>query len=196
MEQLDFIRNAGETRRFHTWPVLREQRVDAHSWNVAMLLYAMYGQIEPGITIPLLMAGLTHDMAEHIVGDLPAPAKRNMDQRLELKGAQTFRSAWNEMEQDILKTVALDFEDQLTIDEMRMLKLADAMEGALYCVRERAMGNALIAPCYLNFMSYINGEMQHEGDEVPYEDEPKTRADMEWDVRSYIKTQWGIYDGS
>ena len=37
MEQLDFILNGGETIRYHTTPTLRNQRVDSHSFNVAML---------------------------------------------------------------------------------------------------------------------------------------------------------------
>ncbi len=161
-----------------------------------MLLYLMYGQLEPGIRVPLLMAGMTHDMAEHRVGDLPAPAKRDMDKRLDLKGAQTFRAAWNDMEQDILKEVAFNFEESLSVDELRMLKLADAMEGALYCIRERAMGNTLITPCYLNFAKYIDGEMSEQSEQRDGNTDPATHADMEWEVRNYIHTQWSIANAS
>lgn len=180
MEQLDFIRNGGETRRFHTVPVLRQQTVAEHSFHVAMLLFTLYGQSEPGVTVPLLMAGLTHDLAEHIVGDLPAPAKRNMGERLELKGTQTFRAAWGDMENELLDGVALSWETELSVEQLRMLKVADAMEGMLYCVRERAMGNQLITPCYLNFLDYTSQLLS----------EP---TDMEQEVYAYICTQWEIY---
>jgi 5'-deoxynucleotidase YfbR-like HD superfamily hydrolase len=178
MEQLDFIRNGGETRRFHTIPVLRHQTVAEHSFHVTMLLWTMYGQEEPGITIGLLMAGMTHDLAEHRVGDLPAPAKRKMEDYLELKGVETFRSAWGRMEQDILREQELDWEHALTADELRKLKLADAMEGALYCIRERAMGNTLIVPCFLNFRTYISDEISEHAGEL--------------DVFNYITTQWEL----
>jgi len=89
MEQLDFLRNAGETVRFHTMPILRPQNIAEHSWHLTMLLYLMYGQTDPGITFELLMAGLTHDMAEHQTGDLPAPAKRAMDERLEIASSSS-----------------------------------------------------------------------------------------------------------
>lgn len=196
MEQLDFIRNAGETRRFHTWPVLREQNVAAHSWHVTMLVYLMYGQDEPGIRPVMMMAALTHDMAEWKVGDIPSPAKRTMEDYLQLKGAQTFRQAWGDMEQNILKEQSFDFEGMLTVEELRMLKIADAMEGALYCIRERMMGNVLIVPCYLNFIKYIEQELGERGnDDVPFPGEEKEDP-MEWQVYDYITTQWELANGS
>lgn len=191
MEQIEFVRNAGETRRFHTWPMLREQNVAAHSWHVTMILWLLYGQCEPGIRMPLMMAGLTHDAPEWLVGDLPAPAKRSMDERIEIKGIDTFRSAWGRMEQDILSEHSLNFEDMLTPEELRMLKLADCMEGALYCIRERAMGNTLIAEPYRNFFSYIEAELG----ERPEQLEPDTYPYMEWSMRDYINTQWELVNG-
>ena len=196
MDGLEFLRNAGETRRFHTVPVLREQNVAEHSWHVVMLLWYMYGGQEPGISINLLMAGMTHDAAEFIVGDIPAPAKRNMEQRLELKGSQTFRQAWGDMEQEILQEQSLDWEKFLSVEELRKLKLADAMDGALYCVRERAMGNQLIAGCFANFASYIDELLPPDKLEVPFEPQEKDEADTEWEVRNYIHSQWELADGS
>ena len=181
MEQLDFIRNGGETRRFHTVPVLRSQTVAEHSFHVTMLLFTLYGQSDPGISIPLLLAGLTHDLAEHIVGDLPAPAKRNMGERLELKGTQTFRSAWGDMENELLDGVGLAWEHELSVEQLRMLKVADAMEGMLYCVRERAMGNRLIVPCYMNFHSYVTELLSNATVE-------------EAEHFAYVESQWSIYN--
>lgn len=184
MEQIDFIYNAGETRRFHTFPVLREANIAAHSWHVAMLVYVIAGQDEPGIRLPLLMAALTHDAAEWKVGDIPAPAKRSMEDRLQLKGAQTFRAAWGDMEQDILKEVGLDFEEMLTAEEMALLQFCDSLEGALYCVRERSLGNQQIVLCWVNFSKYIENLL----DSVE-------QWPLAAEVWSYAKTQWEIYNG-
>lgn len=151
IDQLDFIYAAGETKRFHTWPVLRERTVAHHSWHVAMLLHLLYGQEEPGLTPMLLMAALCHDAAEWKVGDLPSPGKRGMAEYF-----PDFREKWGEMEEAILSEVSLDWDKFLTDEERRRLKLCDSMEGALYCCNERAMGNKLIAEPYHNFLSYIN----------------------------------------
>jgi 5'-deoxynucleotidase YfbR-like HD superfamily hydrolase len=185
MEQLDFIINGGETVRFHTWPVLRPQRVDSHSYHVAMLC-ALMAQDEPverghGLTVPLLMAALTHDLAEWKVGDMPSPSKRAMPDY----GDITFREVWSGMEQDLLAGVGLDWEALLTPKDLRWLKLADNMQGALYCIRERAMGNQLIAEPYSNFRKYIAELMQVNGEN-----------NMEQNIVQYIDDMWEQHNGA
>lgn len=150
MEQLDFIRNAGETRRFHGWPVLRPQSVAEHSFHVTMILHVLYGQSESGLRVVLLLAALTDDLAEWITGDPPSPFTRAMEKRL-----PGFRDTRKEVENEVLASVALDWAKFLTDEEKRMLKFADYVDGAMYCIRERAMGNKLISPAFGTFMSYL-----------------------------------------
>lgn len=189
MEQLEFIRNAGETRRFHTFPVIREQNIAEHSWHVTMLLHVIYGQDEPGLRSIVLMAALCHDAAEHIVGDIPAPAKRNMAERLTPTGGVTFKEAWDAMEEEILSTVALDWDKFLTDEERRMLKFCDALDGALYCVRERSMGNQLIVQCFNNFRNYIWQLLVH------VESDRTAISDKEWYFFNYVVSEWSKVNG-
>lgn len=188
MEQLDYIINGGETKRFHTVPVLREQCVDAHSFHVAMLV-SMIALDAPqeeqnGLTVPLLMAALTHDLAEHKFGDMPAPTKRAIGEEV---GVPEFRKLYGEMELRSLNAVGLDWEHMLTPTQLRWLKLADAMQGALYCIRERLMGNRLIEICYHNFRSYLRDMCVFErmdfiaGDKKP---------NMEEQILFYIDDMW------
>lgn len=194
-DQLDFIYAAGETRRFHTWPVLRSQNVANHSWHVAMLGWLLYGQSEPGITPMFLMALLSHDMAECRLGDIPSPAKRQMDSLLELADKQSsFRQQWGAAEQEILSGYGLDWENFLTIEELRRFKLVDAIEGAAYCVTERSMGNRLIKPCYDNFCKYISELLEDVAEDVPLGEQPKTVHEREWEVFLYIKSKWDAVD--
>lgn len=182
MEQLDFIINGGETVRFHTWPVLRPQTVAEHSFHVAMLVSLMAGYDAPGLSVPVLMAALTHDLAEHKTGDLPAPVKRAVGEALGIPG---FRAAWNAHEESLLREVELDWEDKLSPMESHWLKLADAMQGALYCIRERMMGNKLIATPFTNFRSYIRNL---ETDLMP--EQPKVT-----DIINYIDDMWEQANG-
>lgn len=157
---LDFIRNGGETKRYHTWPTLRIQNVGEHSFNVAMLCAWLVGHEAPGIGANLLMAALTHDMAEWKMGDLPAPVKRSMPDVITPFSAgpnpsTTFRAHWGAMEESLLSQHSLDWAHTLTPLEARVLKLADAADGCLYCTRERAMGNKLITPVFINFNAYF-----------------------------------------
>jgi 5'-deoxynucleotidase YfbR-like HD superfamily hydrolase len=183
-DQLSFIYAAGETRRFHTQPVLRTQNIADHSWHVAMLLHIMYGQDEPGITPVLLMAALCHDAAECRFGDIPSPAKRGMGELM-----PDFREKWGEMEEAMLEKYALDWNKFLTDDERRQLKLADSMEGAMYCVRELEMGNRMMLTPFLNFVKYID-EIILPGEDVPLEPRKPTVADREWEARQYIHERW------
>lgn len=200
MEQLDFLRDAGETRRFHTWPVLRQQNVAEHSWHVAMLAHVLYGQEEPGITPAFLMACLTHDMAECKVGDIPSPAKRGMDAMFRVQDAKepvpdettTFREAWGIMEQGILANYSMDWEKFLTPEEQRRLKFVDVLDGMFYCIRERAMGNKLIESCYRNFASYAK-ELLPDAAVIPFDAAPHP-SDPEWDAYLHAKDLWEQYN--
>lgn len=191
METLDFILNGAETKRFHTWPVLREQRVDAHSWGVAMLYALMAQAADPahgqGLTVPGLMAALTHDLAEHKLGDLPAPVKRELGET-KLPGMDNvlpFRQAWGELENRLLAAQALDWEPLLAPMEHRWLKLADAMDGCLYCVRERMLGNRLIVTVFNNFRTYIDDVLGGQ-DSQP----------MEAEIICYIDDMWEQANGA
>jgi len=185
-DQIDFVYAAGETRRFHSWPVLRSQNVADHSWHVAMLLHVLYGQDEPGIRPALLMAALCHDAAECKFGDMPAPAKRELGERL---GKPDFREIYGQMEEAELSKYGLDWDALLDDEERRKLKFCDALEGAFYCIRERHMGNKLIAAPFLNFAKYID-DVISEPEDVKFNGEPKTVSDREWEIRSIMYAGW------
>lgn len=182
METLDFILNGAETKRYHTWPTLREQTVGAHSFSVAMLVALIAQGADPhggeGLTLPLIMAALTHDLAEHKLGDLPAPAKRSLPA---LANGMSFRAHWGVMEVELLKGVNLDWEGMLGPQQLRWLKLADSMDGALWCLRERAMGNTLIRTVFSNFRSYIEELSPHSCEET---------SSVVKDIIAYIDDMW------
>lgn len=154
---LNFIYDGAETSRYHTWPVLRRQNIGDHSYKVAMLCAYLVGDCEPGIGANLLMAALVHDLAEHKMGDLPSPVKRELPDMIDGKSGvqKPFHEVWDGMEQFLLAGVSLDWDHTLSPAEARVLKMADAADGCLYCVRERAMGNKLIDPVFVNFNTYF-----------------------------------------
>lgn len=200
MKTLEFIRNAGETRRFHTFPVLREQRVDAHSWQVAMLLWYIFGGREPGVRMELIMAALTHDMAEHKVGDLPSPGKRWLDNEYTMVhkddgDVRTFREAWGRMEQGIQADHGQNWECFLTDEEKEILKFCDVAEGALHCIRERALGNQLIAEAFHNFRKYVEEIVSDKARTYEVGKESVELWDDAHDLVDYIDKEWKIVNG-
>lgn len=174
--KLEFLTSGRETKRFHTVPVLSEQNIAAHSFGVAMLVGILVPKEE--LRAELLMAALTHDLAEQRMGaDMAAPAKRSMPDY----ARGTFREVWGAMEEDHLVAVGLGYFGELYPEEERILKLADATEGALFCIRERAMGNKLVVTCYSNFRRYISQVAE--------------LNDRESDLIGYIDDMWEQANG-
>lgn len=90
-----------------------------------------------------MFAALVHDLAEHQVGDIPAPSKREFgigEQINELESRLLSASGWGPQE--------------LTDSEARALKLADIAQGALYCVEELQRGNTKMRIVLGRYLSY------------------------------------------
>lgn len=88
------------------------------------------------------MAALVHDLAEWQVGDIPAPAKRRFK----------FGQEADHAEHALLEYFGMNF--QLTDHEQRLLKIADAMDGLLFLIRERSLGNRALTNPWQNFQAY------------------------------------------
>jgi len=169
--RLAFIRDGGETKRFHTMPMLTEDKVGHHSFNVAWLVNTLSTHLAQEARYRLVMAALEHDLAEHKTGDMPAPAKREMG----------IRKVMGDHEATLLEGYGLRYGDSLGNSEARLLKLADAMDGAFHCIGERALGNARVEVAYDNFRSYIK--------------ELEPNGPIELEIVSFIDDLWEKYNG-
>ena len=136
---LDFIQAGADVKRFHTKLTLQSETVGHHSHGVAMLCLLL----EPLSRRQVLVAALVHDLAEHITGDIPSPAKRQYG-----IGDQV-----NALERDLLRSVDLSM-PKLHPDEERTLKLADIFQGMLFCAREISLGNSRMREVFNNYAGY------------------------------------------
>lgn len=130
------------TKRFHNAAVLTENTVAQHSWGVAWFAYLLSPE-RPAARV--LLAAMAHDLAEQITGDMPAPAKRLLG----------IRGMLADKENEVLRRFGMDFENELNEAEERIVGLADCMDGMLYCVKERQLGNRFIEYTFQKFHSYI-----------------------------------------
>ena len=136
MSMKDTIQYAYEgaaVERFHTRPGLKPNTDAQHSWGVAMLCWALTDG-KPGEC--LLMAALTHDLAESTCGDVPRPTKMKLG----------LVAALDELENSERVRYGLNF--SLTKTEARMLKLADMLDGMLWCAREAGLGSKMTRVMY------------------------------------------------
>lgn len=136
-----FAQAGAEVMRYHTLTTLVKETVGHHSHMVAMICYILDSQCSRD----LLLAALTHDLAEQVTGDTPSTAKR-------LYGVTDQVSA---LEDAVMTTAGLQF-PHLTDYEKRILKLADVAQGALYCVREMQLGNRRMRVPFDNYISYAD----------------------------------------
>jgi 5'-deoxynucleotidase YfbR-like HD superfamily hydrolase len=141
-DRLGFIIHGGYSKRFHTVDTLRTQDISQHSFGVAWLCELLSGMTA---SKNLIMAALAHDLAEHQVGDVPSPTKRSCD---------VIYNALEKLEEERIAGVGLLY--VLTPDEQRILKLADILDGMIFCLHERQLGNRTthLRVVYGNFLSY------------------------------------------
>lgn len=170
LNQLRFIRAGMETKRYHIVPTLGINTVAHHSFGVAwlamLLAQPLLAQKHIGEHELLLLtiAALSHDLPEHVTGDVPFTAKRELQ----------LRSIFGDYENALLTEIDLAF--TLADSMTRILEMADCMDGALFCLRERQMGNKLIVPTYANYMNAIGGMDPQAGNEMT--------------ITAYIMEEW------
>lgn len=143
-DHIAFVRQGGHTKRFHTMQTILTDTVGHHSFNVFWLAHYLGTHLDQVERYTLGLAAMAHDLPEQDVGDMPAPAKREMG----------IKEEFHAFEQDMLNGMGLNFEQALSREGRRILKLCDALDGLFFCVNERMMGSKVIAPAFSNFLNY------------------------------------------
>tara|TARA_R110002020_G_scaffold35784_3_gene107900 strand:- start:85 stop:564 length:480 start_codon:yes stop_codon:yes gene_type:complete len=109
------------TRRWHTNIRLRDTHDDTggHSARVALIITHYWLKCRK----ELLMAALTHDMAEIATGDVPGPAKR---------ANPALEAAHNAAEAEWNAQNGIDHARKLGLGEQRMLAFADRLDAYMW----------------------------------------------------------------
>jgi 5'-deoxynucleotidase YfbR-like HD superfamily hydrolase len=144
---LEFRWKGGYTQRYHGLRNLMVDYVGHHSYNVAQIVRFIAADLHPVRVFILLQAALDHDVAETVVGDMPAPTKRAIP---------GLRDTFAEYEAEVLSDHGInDVSKALTPEEATLLKAADSMDGMRFCIQEVMMGNRLAVKTYEAFESYV-----------------------------------------
>lgn len=136
-----YLRTAGAVKRMHTIR-MRGQTLAEHSWGVIMLILA----VDPLASGSLLAAAAVHDLPEFRTGDTPATAKWDYP---ELE--QILRS----IEQKWYAEYDLDYLNNLSEEERKLLKWADRAELAWQCLEELKSGNSYALEVLHNILGAI-----------------------------------------
>lgn len=147
-QKLQFISEGGRVVRYHSRPGIKPDTDAHHSHGVAMLCAILSGESDTGHTKAsptLLMAALSHDLAEQTASDVSTPTKNLLDIRDQL----------HDLEAGVLRQYDLDYERWLTAEEEIILKLADTLDGAMYSLSEIALGNRNMLLVWRRWCEYI-----------------------------------------
>lgn len=146
---LVFIYSGARVKRFHTASTLQQQTIAEHSFGVAWLCEWLTGG---KASKDLILAALSHDLAEQLTGDIPSPAKRSLG----------IQEVVGHREATILQNNNIDYESRLTGTELRVLKLADALDGMVFCVHEHTLGNKAMRQIFNRFKTYVKEAVTEE----------------------------------
>jgi 5'-deoxynucleotidase YfbR-like HD superfamily hydrolase len=121
---------AGSVRRYHTWPVIREQTVADHSFHVIRIYWTLFGRVPDVVTEYIVW----HDMGELWTGDTPYPVKKNN---------YALKKIMNDMEREAVYSMGgiPDPSTSLTTDHVKRVKLCDLLEMLEYALHEISLGN-------------------------------------------------------
>lgn len=164
--KLLFMQRGGEVVRFHTLRTIQQDNVAQHSFGVAWLCHLL---TEGHCSKSLILGALAHDLAEHQVGDMPAPTKRELGVSLQMA----------RLEDEILHGAGFSF--ALTEEELRIMKLADCFQGMLFCARERSLGNRGVEVVFGRYRSYVEEKIKMRG----IEQEVLSTVDSLWEAAKH-----------
>ena len=124
-------REAGQVKRFHTFPTLTQQTVGEHTFNMLCMLFQIYDEVKKETpSINLIKAVMYHDFGERWVGDVPATARWHNEE---------FKSVVDGYEEKLRHKMG--FYVELTEEETRVLKFLDSLDCLLWAVHEENVGN-------------------------------------------------------
>lgn len=142
-------RCGGRVERCHTIPHHGSYNNAAHSWGVAMLMYYLFPEDYPRLSIYCL----THDIGEGWMGDVPAPA---------LWAVDGLRQVWGDLEADLIEIAGCPSEKDLSKEDLLKLKTCDRLELYLWCKEQEALGNLFVQDCITALSNYfVKGETYH-----------------------------------
>lgn len=133
VEVVTSTRLAGQVRRYHTHPVLRQQTVAEHSWQVARVFRELFPEawcIEVADWIH------QHDVPEIGTGDPPFPLKARYPE---------LKAIYMEIESEVSESLGLVW-PELTPRQRLLIKICDLLEMWEFGQEEMMMGNRYAEP--------------------------------------------------
>ncbi len=143
--KIKYAYDGGAVTRYHTVRTLKPQTVGDHTFGVVFFTTLL---TQGKVSRELLLEALAHDLPEQIYGDIPAPAKRALNgSAYKLEELEDTLNEEHDMGAGGLR--------ELTPQDKRVLKMADILDGMMYCISEMELGNGGMLGVYYRYLQYI-----------------------------------------
>ena len=115
-------RLAGQVRRYHTWPIVKEQSIAEHCWQLLRIYLSVVDKPDPYFIYHITF----HDIGEHFTGDIPYPVKSENDTLkaqmdfLEHKSYCTQLEFWGAFRQALLTDA-----DKVLFKQIELIEMAE-----------------------------------------------------------------------
>jgi hypothetical protein len=139
--------NGGGVKRYHTWPIIGEESVAKHSFEVALIVLEL---TEHRASANLLRAALFHDLAEYVTGDIPHPCKRDFP---EIDRHSKNAEQQHDMDWGLVV--------ELTDEEILILHWADSLQLMFFALHQRMLGNLNMGLVFSNGYSRLKTFKEH-----------------------------------
>jgi 5'-deoxynucleotidase YfbR-like HD superfamily hydrolase len=115
-------RLSGQLRRYHTWPIIGQQTVAEHCWQIMRIYCSVVDTLDPHMIQHIMF----HDIGETFIGDLPYPVKSENE---ELKKGLDFleqKSCYQQLEHwDAFRSVLLSDADKKLFKQIEFIEMAE-----------------------------------------------------------------------
>jgi 5'-deoxynucleotidase YfbR-like HD superfamily hydrolase len=116
------IRLSGQLHRYHTWPIIGQQTIASHCWQLLRIYCCVVDQIDPHMVLHITY----HDIGETFTGDIPYPVKsenpklkEQIDRMEEISRCQQL-GYWNAFRQ-----ILLSDEDKKLFKDIEIIEMAE-----------------------------------------------------------------------
>jgi 5'-deoxynucleotidase YfbR-like HD superfamily hydrolase len=115
-------RLAGQIRRYHTWPILGQQTIAEHCWQLLRIYMSVVDKQDPHMIRHMIF----HDIGEHFTGDIPYPVKSQNPQLKEQVEFLEQRSYATQLEYwDAFRQTFLSAEDKKLFKQIELVEMAE-----------------------------------------------------------------------
>ena len=146
-DRIWFMRRGMSVRRYHQHHLIDPENVGKHSAGVALFV----NLVDPTARKEVIMYALTHDLGECVLGDIPAPTKKQLP--------RAALDAMNQIEDRALEGAGYEFHNLITDDESLLVKLADTLDGLMFCIEELNRGNKFLEHAGCNYSEYLHAHL-------------------------------------